>query len=52
MRIITNRALRDIVIIDNLPHSFGLQLENGIPILEYLCNPKDEELKHIQKYLI
>ncbi|CAD8067152.1 unnamed protein product [Paramecium sonneborni] len=52
LRIITNRPLKDIVIVDNLPHSFGLQLENGIPILEYLFNPKDEELKYLQKYLI
>ncbi|CAD8152533.1 unnamed protein product [Paramecium pentaurelia] len=52
LRIITNRHLKDIVIVDNLPHSFGLQLENGIPILEYLYNPKDEELKYLQKYLI
>ncbi|CAD8063246.1 unnamed protein product [Paramecium sonneborni] len=52
LRIITNRSLKDIVIVDNLPHSFGLQLENGIPILEYLFNPKDEELKYLQNYLI
>lgn len=47
LRIITNRNLKDIVIVDNLPHSFGLQLENGIPILEWLQDPEDEELRHI-----
>ncbi|CAD8155385.1 unnamed protein product [Paramecium octaurelia] len=52
LRIITNRPLKDIVIVDNLPHSFGLQLENGIPILEYLDDSKDEELKFLQNYLI
>ncbi|CAD8149738.1 unnamed protein product [Paramecium pentaurelia] len=52
LRIITNRPLKDIVIVDNLPHSFGLQLENGIPILEYLYDSKDEELKYLQNYLI
>ncbi|CAD8142466.1 unnamed protein product [Paramecium pentaurelia] len=52
LRIITNRDLKDIVIIDNLPHSFGLQLENGIPILEWTQDPKDEELKYLQQYLI
>lgn len=33
LRIIKNRTLKDIVLVDNLVHSFGLQLENGIPIL-------------------
>ncbi|CAD8067911.1 unnamed protein product [Paramecium sonneborni] len=52
LRIITNRNLKDIVIIDNLAHSFGLQLENGIPILEWTQDPKDEELRFLQQYLI
>ena len=29
------------IIVDNLVHSFGLQLENGIPILEYLKGKND-----------
>jgi len=33
LRIVDNRELKDIVIVDNLVHSFGLQIENGIPIL-------------------
>jgi CTD small phosphatase-like protein 2 len=33
LRIIQNRELKDIIMIDNLAHSFGLQVNNGIPIL-------------------
>jgi hypothetical protein len=29
------------IIIDNLVHSFAFQLDNGIPILEFLANKKD-----------
>ena len=41
LRIIKNRSLKDIIIVDNLIHSFGLQLENGIPVLEYLKGKED-----------
>ena len=33
LRIIQNRSLKDIIMVDNLVHSFGLQINNGIPIL-------------------
>jgi CTD small phosphatase-like protein 2 len=53
LRIIVNCDLKQMVIVDNLTHSFASQLDNGIPILEW--NPEvtevDTELKHIQKYL-
>lgn len=42
LRIIQNRELKDIIMIDNLAHSFGLQVSNGIPILEFLNNPQDK----------
>jgi CTD small phosphatase-like protein 2 len=35
LRIIKNRSLKDIVLIDNLVESFCLQINNGIPILEF-----------------
>ena len=38
LRIIANKQLKDIVIIDNLAHSFGFQIENGIPILEWFSD--------------
>jgi CTD small phosphatase-like protein 2 len=51
LRIMKNRSLKNMIIIDNLVHSFGLQLENGIPILEFKGNEDDRELKYIGKYL-
>jgi CTD small phosphatase-like protein 2 len=44
LRIVKNRPLSDIVIVDNLVHSFGLQLDNGIPILDFTDNKNDREL--------
>ncbi|CAD8195984.1 unnamed protein product [Paramecium pentaurelia] len=51
------RTLKDIdlsstIIVDNLAHSFGLQIDNGIPILEWNSDEKDEELKYLTEYLI
>lgn len=52
LRIIKNRDLKDMVIIDNMPHSFGFQIDNGIPILEWFNDPKDQELKYLTHYLL
>lgn len=38
--------------VDNLVHSFGLQIDNGIPILEFIDNQKDEELKFVESILM
>lgn len=38
--------------VDNLVHSFGLQLTNGIPILQFLSNKQDRELQGLEKMLI
>ena len=51
LRIIKNRDLKDMVIVDNLLHSFGLQIDNGIPILEFIDNQHDQELYYLEKYL-
>lgn len=50
--IIKNRELKNMVIIDNNAHSFALQLENGIPILEWKDDKNDRELKYILHYLM
>ena len=39
LRIIKNRDLKNMLIIDNLAHSFGLQIDNGIPICEWYEDP-------------
>ncbi|CAD8209416.1 unnamed protein product [Paramecium octaurelia] len=52
LRIIGNKQLKDMVIVDNLAHSFGFQIENGIPILEWHNDQNDQELKYMATYLM
>jgi len=52
LRIIKNRELKNMVIVDNLVHSFGFQIDNGVPILEWTGNKNDQELKYLANYLI
>lgn len=42
-----SRKLEDILIVDNAVYSFGYQLENGIPIIPFYNDRKDEELLHL-----
>ena len=51
LRILKNRDLKDILIIDNSCLSFAFNINNGIPILQFYDNDKDEELKHLTYYL-
>jgi CTD small phosphatase-like protein 2 len=51
LRVIANRNLSDMVIVDNAAYSFGYQIENGIPIIPYYDNKSDQELKMLSKYL-
>ncbi len=50
LRIIKNRSLKDMVIVDNAVYSFGFQLDNGIPIIPFYNNKDDEELLHLINY--
>ncbi|CAD8114750.1 unnamed protein product [Paramecium primaurelia] len=52
LRIVGNKQLKDMVIVDNLAHSFGFQIENGIPILEWHNDQNDQELKYMATYLM
>jgi len=51
LRVIGNRNLRDMVLIDNAAYSYGFQLENGIPIVPFYDNKADQELRHLIPYL-
>ena len=50
LRIITNRNLKDLIIVDNAVYSFGYQLDNGIPIIPFYDDTSDEELMHLIFY--
>lgn len=51
LRIIKDRNLSDVVIVDNSANSFAFQLNNGIPIIPYYDNPEDRELIDLMDYL-
>lgn len=51
LRIIANRDLKDMVLVDNSVLSFAFQIDNGIPILPFTNDPNDEELLHLCYYL-
>jgi CTD small phosphatase-like protein 2 len=51
LRIIKNRDMKDMVIVDNFTPSFSFQIENGIPIITWDGDVKDEELKYLMNYL-
>lgn len=49
---VINRDLRDMVLIDNASYSYGLQVDNGIPILPFYEDKQDEEFRHLLPYLM
>jgi len=51
LRVIANRNLSDMILVDNAAYSFGFQLENGIPIIPFYDNKSDQELRHLIPYL-
>lgn len=51
LRIIQNRRLEDLVIVDNSVYSFAFQVDNGIPIIPFYDDKEDEEMLHLIYYL-
>ena len=45
------RNLSEIVIVDNTVASYYLNMENGIPIIDFEGNPNDRALFHLTVYL-
>ncbi|CAI2375341.1 unnamed protein product [Moneuplotes crassus] len=43
--------MKDIVLIDNAVHSFGFQIDNGIPMLPFFNDKKDKEMIYLAHYL-
>lgn len=51
LRIIANRRLKDIVMVDNAAYSFAYQLDNGIPIISWHNDYHDRELYNLIDYI-
>ena len=51
LRIIKDRDIKDIIIVDNSIISFAYQLNNGIPIKAYMRQENDEELLFMVTFL-
>ncbi|CAD8182007.1 unnamed protein product [Paramecium octaurelia] len=49
---VLNRDPKDIVLVDNAAYSFGVHLENGIPIIPFYDNKDDKELKMLYDFLV
>lgn len=50
--IFINKSSNDLVLIDSVPLSFALQIENGVPVLPWYGDPNDEEFKYLKPYLL
>jgi len=51
LRIIADRDIKDIILVDNSIISFAFQMENGIPIKAYMRQENDEELLFMVTFL-
>jgi CTD small phosphatase-like protein 2 len=49
---ILGRKLENVVLVDNAPYSYLMQLSNGIPILNYLKGKDDDQLVKLEGYLM
>eukprot|EP01017_Pseudomicrothorax_dubius_P033624 TRINITY_DN4519_c0_g2_i6.p1 TRINITY_DN4519_c0_g2~~TRINITY_DN4519_c0_g2_i6.p1 ORF type:complete len:464 (+),score=90.28 TRINITY_DN4519_c0_g2_i6:1018-2409(+) len=52
LRILSNRSLENLVLIDNCAPSFITHIENGIPVMPFFDNKNDSELKHLMDFLL
>jgi CTD small phosphatase-like protein 2 len=51
LRIIKNRDLGNMVIVDNAAYSYAMQTDNGVPIIPFFNDKSDSELSDLVVYL-
>ena len=52
LRVMKDRDIQSVFIVDNNTFCFGFQLNQGIPILPFTGDEKDREMDHLLKYLL
>lgn len=52
LRIFINRKIENLIMVDNSAYVFGLNIDNGIPIVPFYDDPKDDELQMLETYLM
>ena len=52
LRILGDRDLSKVALVDNACYSFALQLYNGVPILPFYDSKNDVELRSLVDYLL
>ncbi|CAD8054704.1 unnamed protein product [Paramecium sonneborni] len=52
LKVIGNRQIENMLLIDNAPYSYCYQIDNGIPIIPFYDNKYDKELVFLTDYLL
>lgn len=47
---IFNRDFKRLILVDNAAYSYGLQIDNGVPIIPFYNNREDRELLFLAEY--
>ena len=51
LRILRNRDLARVVLIDNSPHTYLFQKNNAVPIISFFNDSEDGEMLKLEKFL-
>ena len=52
LRIFKDRAMSDLIMVDNSSYVFGLNVDNGVPVLPFYDAPSDRQLDLLLPYLL